>query len=394
MRSPRPPRVRRAAHLIVLPLALAACRDDGPDPVGPGAAPVAAPADLAAGTPVRIAQGGSHSCFVASDGRAWCWGDNSQGQLGTGGTGSSTVPVRVAGDLRFTHLSLGWQHSCGVTTDRRVYCWGFNFHGQLGDGTGYPSNLRRLAPVSIASDRRYRQVRAGRDFTCAVTGADAAFCWGLNTFGQLGDGTATKRYSPVRVLGGHEWRELKAGEEHICGVTRDDRALCWGMGFWGQLGNGTEEARHRPTPVAGNLRFRAVTGGCKHSCGITTRNIAYCWGDNNDGQLGDGTAWPPVLKRLVPVAVATSRRFDHLVAGSDHTCGAAMNSRAFCWGLNSSGQLGDGTTTRRLRPVAILDGLDIDQLSAMGLRNLALTNDGRIFWWGIGQSTPIPVPGL
>lgn len=395
MRSTRPPLgVRRAVYSTLLLLVLAACRDDSGSPTGPDAAPLAAPAELVAGTPVQVARGGHHSCLVASTGRAWCWGDNSQGQLGTGATGSTTVPVRVAGDLRFTHLSLGWLHSCGVTTEKRVYCWGFNFDGQLGDGTGYPTNIRRLTPVQVAGSRRYRQVRAGRDFTCAITTADVAFCWGLNTFGQLGTGTGGKSPSPVRVVGGHEWRQLNAGEEHVCGVTRDDRAFCWGMGFWGQLGHGTEEARSRPTAVAGGLRFRQVTAGGKHSCGITTQDKAYCWGDNNDGQLGDGTAWPPVLKRLTPVAVATSRRFDHVVAGSDHTCGVALSSRAFCWGLNTDGQLGDGTTTRRLTPVPILGGFGVDQLGAMGLGSVALTNDGRLFQWGSGQSTPTLVPGL
>ena len=385
--------IHHASRWIALAaLSLAGCQEDSGLPTSPRDEPVLAGIQASAIQPDRVAQGAFHSCVVATDNRAYCWGDNSQGQLGDGTTASSSTPVAVAGGLRFIQLSLGYEHSCGVTVEQRVYCWGFNFDGQLGDGTSYPTNITRLVPVPVQGNRRFTQVRAGHAFTCGVTESKAAFCWGNNTFGQLGDATATKRPAPVRVLGGHLWRRLESGDEHVCAVTTEQRAYCWGMGWWGQIGDGTEQARGTPTAVAGTLRFLHITAGGKHSCGITTTYRIYCWGDNNDGQLGDGTGWPLVLKRLTPVAVVGDRRYDRVVAGSDHTCGVTRNARALCWGWNGSGQLGNGTTTRSLSPGAVLGGLSFEGISTMSSANLGLTTDGRLFRWGQGQLRPVLLP--
>ena len=231
----------------------------------------------------------------------------------------------MSGGLRFQHVSTGNSHSCGLTLDNRLYCWGFNFDGELGDGTGYPENVRRLTPVLVTGGRTFRQVRAGYSFTCALTTSNEAFCWGYNVFGQLGDGTRTTRYAPVRVKGGQKWRQLNAGTDHVCGVTTADRAFCWGMNFWGQFGDGTQNVPGKPVPVAGGLRFRQVSAGGAHSCGVTTSNRAYCWGRAEDGVLGNGSGDPPPLSIWSPVAVATSVRFDYVMAGDDHTCGVALS---------------------------------------------------------------------
>jgi alpha-tubulin suppressor-like RCC1 family protein len=384
----------RSASLLLPALLVAAlgCREAVDSPTAPDSEPALATAAAAGLSFIQVAQGGTHACAVAADRRAYCWGSNDQGQLGDGTTTGHSTPAPISGGLRFLHLSTGFQHSCGVTAENRVYCWGSNFDGQLGDGTGYPTNIRRLTPVAVAGTRRFRQVRAGHSFTCALTTSDAAFCWGINTFGQLGDGGGEKRTAPVRVKGGHEWRQLESGTDHVCAIRSDDRAYCWGMGFWGQLGTGTIAARRTPAEVSGGLAFRQITAGGKHSCGVTTQNRVYCWGDNNDGQVGDGTAYPPVLKRLTPVAVATERRFDHVMAGSDHTCGVAMSGRAFCWGWNDVGQLGDGTTTRRLKPVAVKGGLELDQLATFSSANLVRTVDGTLYRWGNNQTTPVAIP--
>ena len=378
--------------LIALLLAVAiGCQDDSGLPTD--AAHEAAIAAVAAPAFVQFDRGGGHICGVTSGGQAYCWGSNDQGQLGNGSTVSSAAPVAVAGELRFRHVTLGRDHTCGVTTDDRAYCWGFNWDGQLGDGTMYPENVKRLSPVPVAGGRRFRQIRAGDQFTCALTPFDAAFCWGYNVFGQLGDGTREKQASPVRVRGGLAWRQLNAGESHVCGVTTDDLAYCWGMNFWGQLGNGSQMVPRGPVPVAGGLRFRQVSAGGGHSCGVTTANRAYCWGNAQDGQLGDGTAYPPVLSTWTPVAVATTLRFDHVMAGTSHTCGITLKLRAFCWGSNSSGEIGNGTKIRQLTPVAVSGGFQFEQVVAGAFKTAARTPAGVIYIWGNANATT-PVPAL
>jgi alpha-tubulin suppressor-like RCC1 family protein len=376
----------------ILVLTLTGC---SPEATSPSATePESNLAAVATGLRFRqIDRFGGHTCAVTPDNRAYCWGGNDQGQLGNGSTASSTAPSLVSGGLRFQHVSTGNLHSCGVTLDDRVYCWGFNFLGQLGDGTGYPENIRRLTPVLVAGGRRFRQVRAGYAFTCALTTSSAAFCWGYNVFGQLGDGTRTTRYAPVQVKGGQKWRQINAGTEHICGVTQADRAFCWGMNFWGQLGDGTQNVPGKPVPVAGGLRFRQVSAGGAHSCGVTTSNRAYCWGRAEDGELGNGSEYPPTLSIWSPVAVATSVRFDYVMAGDDHTCGVALSGRAFCWGRNSSGEVGNGTIgARQLTPARVVGGLVFAQLRAARWATVALTAEGVAYRWGIDAGNQVATP--
>jgi alpha-tubulin suppressor-like RCC1 family protein len=364
----------------------------GTEPTAPvGLAPASAVAAASGLSFKQIDRFGAHTCAVTADSRAYCWGANDRGQLGNGSTGFSAAPSLVAGGLRFRHVSVGNWHSCGVTTTNLVYCWGDNFHGELGDGTGYPENTRRLTPVLVKGGHRFRLVRGGNHFTCAVAADGSAFCWGYNAVGQLGDGTRTSRHVPVRVKGSHQWRQLKAGESHVCGVTIADRAFCWGMNFWGQLGDGTQNVPGKPVAVAGGLRFRWVTAGGAHSCGVTTADRAYCWGRAEDGQLGDGSP-PPVFGIWSPVTVATTVRFDHVMAGADHTCGVALSGRAFCWGRNAWGEVGNGGTGLQPTPVAVAGGLLFTQVRAGRGATVGITADGVAYRWGISAGNVSSVP--
>jgi alpha-tubulin suppressor-like RCC1 family protein len=155
------------------------------------------------------------------------------------------------------------------------------------------------------------------------------------------------------------FRQVSAGAYHTCGVTTDDRAYCWGSNFSGELGDGTNSGPEscsnqpcstRPVPVLGGLLFRQIDAGVAHTCAVTaTDDRAYCWGINFSGELGDGTT----TRHFTPVAVAGTRRFDHVNAGLYHTCGVTLAGRGFCRGANAVGQLGDGTTTDRSTPTAV-----------------------------------------
>jgi alpha-tubulin suppressor-like RCC1 family protein len=211
--------------------------------------------------------------------------------------------------LLFRQVSTGGgAHTCGVTAGSVAYCWGLNSDGQLGDGT----TTNHLTPVPVAGGLRFHQVAAGFFQTCGVTTNNMAYCWGRNSDGQLGDGTATNRSLPVPVAGGLRFRQVSAGDFHTCGVTTGSEAHCWGRNLGGQLGDGTTIDRPTPVAVAGGLRFRLVGLGSNHSCGVTTSHVAYCWGFNDVGQLGDGTE---DIIRPTPVPVVGGLRFRQVISG-------------------------------------------------------------------------------
>jgi alpha-tubulin suppressor-like RCC1 family protein len=409
-RSGRVPRFTRRLAPVLAPALLVAalgCREDAQSPTGPAPEPALdiTPAQVLSFR--QVSAGAQHTCGVTAAGRAYCWGINFSGELGNGtNTGPercgvwpcSTRPLAVAGGLRFRHVSAGHGHTCGITTQERAYCWGRNGNGQLGDGT----TADRLTPGAVAGGRRFRQVGVGGNHTCAITPFDVAFCWGANFAGQLGDGTFTDRPMPVRVARGLRWRQLSGGSGYSCGVTTEARAYCWGNNGNGQIGDGTRlNVRLRPVAVVGGLLFRRIDAGSAHTCGVTTGDRAYCWGFGGLGGLGDGTTRNA---RPTPHAVATTRRFDHLSAGGAHTCGVTLAGRGFCWGDNHKGQLGDGTTTNRLTPTALGVDLPLAQVSASIIpsHSCGVTTDGRAFCWGdntygqIGDGTAIqrlrPVP--
>jgi alpha-tubulin suppressor-like RCC1 family protein len=233
-----------------------------------------------------------------ADGRAKSWGHNLYGQLGDGTTTDRSGLVRVLGGLQFRQVSGGGSHTCGVTTDDRAYCWGNASF--VGNGSAQENSS---TPTEVAGGLRFRQVSAGVIHNCGVTTDNRAYCWGYNQYGQVGDGTKdTHVLAPAPVAGGLAFRQVAAGYLQSCGVTTGNVAYCWGHNDSGQLGDGTLQDRLSPARVLGEHSFRNVSAGVLHSCGVTTGNVAYCWGANASGQLGDGTT----SRRLRPSRVLGS----------------------------------------------------------------------------------------
>jgi alpha-tubulin suppressor-like RCC1 family protein len=375
------------------------CRDDTQSPTAPEPGPTLATTAAHALSFSQVSVGAGHTCAVTTDSRAYCWGG---GGLGDGNTTGHLTPVAVAGGLRFLEVSAGVNHNCGVTTDYRAFCWGDNTSGQLGTGT--ITQTPSLVPVAVAGGRRFRQVSAGNERTCAVNRYDVAFCWG--------GGFATP---PAKVPGGLKFRRVSVGYSHTCGATTDDRAYCWGDNSLGQLGDGTHTDPPQLVAVVGGLRFRQVRVGNGRvagfgepeptpdyavSCGVTTDDRAYCWGD---GALGDGNV---LNHSYTPVAVAGGRHFRGVTLGAFHTCAVNPFDVAFCWGRNTNGQLGTGGADTGV-PVRVAGGLRFSGVSASGIgfHTCGVTTDHRIYCWGnnaSGQlgdgtttqrSTPVAVAG-
>ncbi len=294
-----------------------------------------------------VAAGGGHTCGIGSDGVTYCWGFNLNGQLGDGSNNTRTGVAAISGGTEFVEIALGASYSCGVTAAQEAYCWGWNGVGQLGDG----SQTDRNTPVEVSGNLAIVQISAGTTHTCAVTAAGEAFCWGENSSGQLGDGTSTDRLTPTLVTGGHTFQSVQVGFSHTCGVTTVGDVLCWGSNSTGQLGNGGAQGRQDPGPVDGTITFTELSAqGGNYNCGIDDANAAHCWGFNNAGQLGaqsssictDPASQLEAACSLTPVAVSGGLSFRSISAGTQHSCGLTTNNVAYCWGLGNRGQLGNG----------------------------------------------------
>lgn len=344
--------------------------------------------------------GGNQTCGLSHANNGWyCWGDNREGGLGDGTTTQHLTPVAVTGGTNFATVSSGGiNFTCGLTAIGAAYCWGFNAYGQLGDGT----TTDRYTPVAVTGGLTFVTVTVGLNHTCGLTADSLAYCWGRNRRGQLGVGSDTTwRLTPTAVAGGLRFASLRAMSWHTCGVTTAGAAYCWGQNLYGQLGDGTQIYRYTPVAVQGGLTFAALSSasGGDHTCGVTASGgAAYCWGENSSGELGDGTT----TQRLTPVAVAGGLRFAGVSAGGGFTCGLTDAGAAYCWGDNWSGTLGDGTTkNQRLTPVQVTGGMTFTALSSAGDHTCGLAA-GIMYCWGwngvgaLGDGTttsrPSPTP--
>jgi len=329
--------------------------------------------------------GGFHTCALVSGGKVDCWGRNDSGQLGDGTLAGKTKPVAVVGlTAAVASFSTMLHHACAIVLPARgVRCWGDNTSGQLGNGTITSS---RTATGVTGLTAGVLAVGAGFGHTCALLTGGGISCWGYNAQGQLGDGTTYQRLIPGPVSGITSGAAaLSAGGNHTCAILGGAAGVsCWGYNDEGQLGDNSTTRRTSPVPVSwpGGGAAAAVAAGGGHTCAIASGGGALCWGDNGYGQLGDGTT----ARRLTPVAVAgLAEGVRALAAGFDHTCALLSGGGVSCWGFNGNGQLGDGTTTNSLTPRSVPGAAaGVAAVSSGSNHTCALLSTGEVTCWGDG----------
>ncbi len=293
-----------------------------------------------------LSAGISHTCGVATSGVSYCWGRNAEGQLGDGTHVERNSPGEISGALRFAVVSAGGLHTCALTSEGAAYCWGSGAQGQLGnDSSGV--GVVRAAPTPVSGGVVFDSLDAGGLHSCGVASDGTVYCWGFDGSGALGtaeeetcdDGlgnVAPCSARPVPVSSSLAFVSVSAGVAHTCAVTEDGAAYCWGRNVDGQLGDGSTASRTTPVAVSGDVRFVAVSAGNFHSCGVTAGGEAYCWGENHRGQLGDGS----VTSRMSPTLVSGGLDFLSVSAGGAYTCGLTRGGAVYCWGTNADGALG------------------------------------------------------
>jgi alpha-tubulin suppressor-like RCC1 family protein len=357
---------------------------------------------------VSISAGYAHSCAIES-GKAYCWGDNGYGQLGDGGTADSRVPVAVdtsgvlAGKI-LTEITAGYDDTCALDSTGAAYCWGYNASGELGDGTTNNSGVPvAVDTYGVLAGKTLSQITIGYFHACALDTAGAVYCWGDNSYGELGEaifGTNASSSVPVAVntsgvLAGKTLTQVSVGTLafHTCALDTSGAAYCWGYNPLGELGNGSTANSSLPVAVdtSGVLAGKTltqITAGDSHTCALDTAGAAYCWGYNYYGELGDGSS----ADSSVPVAVDTSgvlagKTLTQITAGDLHTCALNRTGEAYCWGWNEFGELGDGSTTSASVPVAVdtggvLASKILIQVSAGAYYTCAVGDASAVYCWG------------
>lgn len=365
---------------------------------------------------LHVDAGLAHTCAIATTHALYCWGSNAFGALGTGG-GNSSSPVPVAGGFAdWSAVSAGDLLTCGIRDGGHLFCWGSDAFGGVGDGGGHQD---RAVPTEVAgSHGPWASVSVGGDVAdpgggaaCAVTVSGHGYCWGSRN-GIVGDGGGfgtTTVNAPVELAGAaSNWASVSVGIAHACGRKSTGRLFCWGQDFAGQVGDGaTRVNRVRPVAVAnGGTGWASVSAGWNHTCATRRSGRLFCWGSDDHFALGNGDQ--NAVDQTVPTQVrGATTDWTAPATGGNHTCGRRTSGRLYCWGWNISGQIGHPVPGVDVtRPVRVSGGFtDWAAVVAGESHTCGLRAGGALYCWGrnssgaVGNGTtdfvnvPVPIAG-
>lgn len=406
-----------------------------------------------------------HACGIKTDNTAWCWGDNTYGQLGNGSTGGTQEsPVAVSGGHSWKTLALSYAGtSCGIRMDNTAWCWGSDGYGRLGDGGGeVDSNIpvqvtgggtwisistgesgdsyfcgiksdntywcwsyydygTVTAPVQVHADTDWQSalppcgLKTNGSLWCRGGGAklgyegylyqqnvptitsvpgpwkslwpnfcvsandDSVWCWGYDLSGARGDGAGWSEPETIDELAGSaQWKQITRG----CGIKSDDTGWCWGSNMYGELGNGGVLWSEEPAPVAisGGGTWKKLARTYTTSCGIKSDNSLWCWGNDGNGQVGNGA---PTNDYTTPQAISGGGSWKDIDVGGNHSCGIKSDDSLWCWGSDSTSQIGNGApTSNQNAPVAVSGGGTWKSIQTGSDSTCGLKTDSTLWCWG------------
>ncbi len=379
---------------------------------------------------VSIWGGARGTIVLKSDGTVWTWGANFDGKLGIGETNTvrmaAPVEVHGPGNAGFLNSIVGVMggevHNVALRSDGTVWSWGWNAFGQLGDGTTNDAHtpvqtgLGSVPPLTSVT-----QLGGRPYFTLAVKSDGTIWAWGMNRYGQMGNGTVNPTPGPqvsAPVLvndsspGGaiNHPRQVTCGYQFGAALTTNGTVWTWGSGSHGELGNGTTGSSYTPTQVSGLTNVTAISAGWFHMLALKADGGVWAWGNNSSGELGDSTAF----NRSNAVPVLNVSNIVSVSAGDSHSSALGADGTVWKWGVNDLGELGNGATNSNANPLParIMEDKfgngfsNIVMISARDYHNIAVKADGSVWMWGAndqgqcGDGTtnaawlPGPVSGL
>jgi len=380
---------------------------------------------------VSVWGGARGTIILKSDGTVWTWGGNFDGKLGIGETNTvrAVVPVEVHGPGDVSYLNSvkaimgGEMHNVALKSDGTVWCWGWNAFGQLGNGTTndawtpVQTGLTAVPPLTSVVKLGGRPY-----FSLAVKSDGTIWAWGMNQFGQMGNGTVNNPLSVPQVLvpvmvtnswpGGaiNNPLQVTCGYQFGAALATNGTVWTWGSGTHGELGQGAASTSYYPAQVPDLTNITAISAGWFHILALRADGTVWAWGNNSNGELGDGTTG----NRSNAVQVLTVTNIVSVSGGDSHSSALAADGTVWKWGLNDVGELGNGTTNAVANPLPAKILVDkfgagfsnIVVAAARDYHNIAVKADGSVWMWGAndrgqcGDGTtnndwrPVPVVGL
>jgi alpha-tubulin suppressor-like RCC1 family protein len=340
----------------------------------------------------QVSSGNAHTAAIKTDGTLWIWGSGGNGRLGTNDTTDRSTPVTTfSGGTDWKQVSSGGLHTAAIKTDGTLWTWGVFDEGQLG------RVVRILTPITTFSggtnwvdvatenSEDLYTISSGNNFASAIKTDGTLWIWGSGGSGRLGTNDLTDRSTPVTTFsGGTDWKQVNSGAAHTAAIKTDGTLWIWGIGS-SRLG--TNDSTDRSTPVttfAGGTDWKQVSSGGSHTAAIKTDGTLWTWGLGSSGQLGASSTF----SRFTPITTfAGGTNWKQVSAGSNHTAAIKTDGTLWTFGSNTSGQLGDSTTTAKVTPVTTFaGGTNWKQVSSGGLHTAAIKTDGTLWTWGSGNS--------
>lgn len=380
----------------------------------------------------QISAGDYHTCAISEDDKAFCWGYNNYGQLGDGTTTNSSAPVSVStagllGGKTIKSIETGGNFTCVIASDDLVYCWGYNNYGQLGNNTA--NSTPNPLPVAVSmtgvlSGKTVKSISMNESTmqVCVIASDNLAYCWGSNWDGQLGNGLTADSPIPVAVLttgvlSGKTIKSISIHDFQACAIASDDLIYCWGNNFDYEFGIGTSDMVANPPKAAAyggsmaSKTAKVIANAGMSTCAIASDDQAYCWGSNGTYyRLGNNsTAYNYIPGPVTNTGALSGKTLKTMSSGSNSTCVIASDNKAYCWGYNAYGGLGDGTTVHARVPTpvntgGVLSGKTVKSISVGRSHACAIASDNQAYCWGYNlygglgdgstthRSLPIAVP--
>jgi alpha-tubulin suppressor-like RCC1 family protein len=397
---------------------------------------------LITGLWATVGLGINFGCGITTEGEGYCWGQQINGQGGTGKSNflNKFIQPIVDGTRTLATIDGGsWAH-CALATDGTGWCSGYNSWEILGTSTILPldcggGNVECVYEPVMVDGGPFTELHLRDAVGCGLTGSGAAYCWGgyqAQFLGTGSDGTlepcdfgpANCSRTPAAVRGNHVFTTMTDGAV-MCGLTASGDPLgnvwCWGENKWGPVGNGTNDNRYyEPVRGGGGMTFAEIDGGANNTCALTDAGAVWCWGRATDGVLGIGNPTGATLcfvpsstycaRSPVAVNMPSGRTFTKIAVDDegigDHVCAIADNKDAYCWGLNNFGQVGSGVAGgQNNEPTLVTGGHKFIDIAATGSQSCGVTVGREIYCWGanteaqlgaglspVSDSDPHPTP--